>query len=493
MKKTNSIRRGEAERSEQGVSRTGFGGRAPKIVCKPTAPRGVGTPMKTTNMLGLRFLGLMCLTALVGACHPQVAETPADPGVIDLVAELGHEQVLAEAGGEVLVRLRVRAGQVNRGVRAPLNLALVIDTSGSMEGEAIETAREASKNILGMLRDGDRISVISFHSFAETVFESTLVDDADLAELGQKIDAMQARGTTDLAGGMQLGLQQVAGHMNPDGINRVVLLGDGVPNDPSRVIPLAQQYGTANIPIAAIGLGLENDEILMGQIAQLSNGHFEYVEEPARVAEVFRDELLRMDQVVARGAGLTLQPGPGVEILEVLGQETPAGGGGLSLALGDLSEGQSRELVVRLSAPGRRAGALVELLDANLVFVDNVVEAGQLRRSAFLGARANADAQVVEASRNASVHETAQALQAAAATLQAIQMVRTGQVQAATALLEQHQYDFEDGSYAAQAEAQDTFRRSIRSSPGEAPSAPPASVERSLRRAHSESMDALGY
>ncbi len=96
----------------------------------------------------------------------------------------------------------------------------------------------------------------AFHSSAETVFESTLVDDADLAELALKIDAMEARGTTDLAGGMQLGLQQVAAHMNPDGINRVVLLGDGVPNDPSRVIPLAQQYGNANIPIAPIALGL---------------------------------------------------------------------------------------------------------------------------------------------------------------------------------------------------------------------------------------------
>jgi len=184
-----------------------------------------------------------------------------------------------------------------------------------------------------------------------------------------------------------------------------------------------------------------------------------------------------------------------VEIMEVNGQNTPGGGGGLNLQLGDLSEGQTREMVVKLSAPGRREGALVELLDARPVFTDAVGNAGRLERSAFLGARANGDPQVVEASRNQSVHETAQALMAANATIQAIQMVRTGQVQAATALLNQYNYEFEDDTYRAQAESQRRFRQeieSVGSAGSDAPAAAPA-MERSLREAHSESLDALGY
>lgn len=449
---------------------------------------------------GMRTM-LLSMLALAGAltgCARDVQETPQDPGVVELVAELGHDQVLAEAGGEVLARIRIRAGDVQQGERSPINLALIIDTSGSMEGDAIATARQAAKDVLRMLREGDRVSVTQFASSAELVIESTLVEDADMEELFEKIDDIEARGTTDLAGGLRVALQQLTPYRNAETISRAVLLGDGVPNDPSQVIPLAQQYGNYQLPIASIGLGLENDEVLMGQIAQLSHGHFEYVEESERVAEVFQNELLRMDQTVARGVALALQPGPGVEIIEVLGQNTPAGGGGLNLQLGDMSEGQTREMVVKLSAPGRREGALVELLDARLVFMDAVDNAGRLERSAFLGARANGDPQIVEASRNDSVHETAQALMAANATITAIQMVRTGQVQAATALLRQHQYDFQDDTYRAQAASQQALAEEIESAGAapaadDAPSAPPARMERTLRRAHSNSMDALGY
>ena len=464
-------------------------------MCKPSPRGAVGTgmtPRRPTALLQTLLLSLALATAL--GCARDARPTAQDPGIVTFDTELGHAQLLADQPGEVLARLRVGTRELGGGERPPLNLALVVDTSGSMMGEAIDTAREATRELLGLLRDGDRVSVTVFHSRAELLLESTVVGDADLDELRERLDAMEARGTTDLAGGLQTGLAQVRTHMTSETIDRVVLLGDGVPNDPSNVIPLAQSAGQQSIAITALGLGLEYDETLMGQIAQVSRGHFEYVEEPARVASVFRQEILRLDRLVGRGAVLALQPGPGVEILEVVGQQTPGGAGGLSLQLGDLSEGERREVLVRLSTPARRSGALVELLDATLAFQDQVAQAGTLQRTAFLGARANDDALEVQASRNQGVHEAAASLRAAEATLQAIQMVRTGQVQAATALLDRVESEMEmrDEAYRQQVESVRRFRRSLPSADDGAPAAAPA-MEESLREAHDESMDALGY
>jgi Ca-activated chloride channel family protein len=451
--------------------------------CKSGARSFVEAHMTTTTRL---LLSLLLLTGL--ACARESRPTVTDPGLVQLTADLGHARLLAEQPGEVLARLRIGANEAQLGERAPLNLALVVDTSGSMDGDPIVDAREATKAILRMLRADDRVSVTIFHSQTELVLESTEIGDANLEEVLAKIDAIEARGTTDMAGGFQTGLNQVVAHRDGARLDRIVLLGDGVPNDPTNIVPLAQSCASNSIPVTAIGLGLEYDELLMGQVAQISGGRFSHVEDPERVAGLFRDEVLRMDRTVARNAILQLQPGPGVEVVEVVGQQTPGGAGGLQLQLGDLTMGEQKEIVVRLTTPARRIGATIEVLDAMLVFQDAVSEAGTLRRSAYLGLRTTEATAEVEESRNAEVHERASDLRAAQATAQAIRMYRAGDVATATALL-----DEAESAAPGRSESRRRLRDRIRGTAASAPSAPEPAVERSIREAYDESLDVMGY
>ncbi|MCB9631904.1 MAG: VWA domain-containing protein [Sandaracinus sp.] len=442
--------------------------------------------MKTT----IRLLCTLLLASALG-CARDSRPTITDPGLVQMTADLGHARLLAGQPGEVLARLRIGADEAQLGERAPLNLALVVDTSGSMDGDPIEDAREATKSILRMLRSDDRVSVTIFHSQTEVVLESVEMGDANLEELLAKIDAVQARGTTDMAGGFAAGLNQVTAHRDGSRLDRIVMLGDGVPNDPTNIVPLAQQCASYQIPVTAIGLGLEYDELLMGQIAQLSGGRFSHVEDPERVAGLFRDEVLRMDRTVARNAILQLQPGPGVEVVEVVGQNTPGGAGGLSLQLGDLTMGEQKEIVVRLTTPARRVGATIEVLDAMLVFQDAVAEAGTLRRSAYLGLRTTETSGEVDESRNAEVHERASDLRAAQATAQAIQMYRAGDVAAATALL-----DEAETAAPGRSESRRRLRRALggsSSAPAAQEAEPAPAMERSIREAYDESLDVMGY
>jgi Ca-activated chloride channel family protein len=370
-----------------------------------------------------------------GCGAASVPDVPQDPGLVSLGGMLGNTFVPAGEASEIVAQIRVGTSPGGGSIRPPINVALVLDTSGSMEGEPIEDAREAALAMLDALGEEDRLSVVAFHSEAEVLLPSTRIGDAEISELREHIGRMEARGTTDMQGGMQAGLEQVMTHFQSDGINRLVVLGDGVPNDAANILALAQAAGERQITITALGLGLDYDETLMGQVAQLSGGRFHYIEESSQVATVFRDEVLRMQQVFGRNAIVRIQPGPGVQIVRVVGQSVSQSGGAVQVALGDLTQGELRDLFVQAQVEGRRDGASVELLDIRLEFDDAVAGAGRLEREVFLGARATADAGELAGGENPEVQRAAQRVNAAAVTVDAIRTARAGDIEGARTIL----------------------------------------------------------
>ncbi|HJL17819.1 MAG TPA: VWA domain-containing protein [Sandaracinaceae bacterium LLY-WYZ-13_1] len=388
--------------------------------------------MRTTTMAWLVAMG-----TVLGACGgAQGGGETEDPQVIVLEGDLGNAYVSAGAPADVISRIRIDTRSLPNARRPPINLALVVDTSGSMDGAPIADAREASLQLLDTLHPEDRLTVVAFHSETEVLLPSTRLDGADVEELRARIGRMEARGTTDLAGGLQAGLEELVRHHDPEGINRLVLLSDGVPNDASPVLPLATAAGERGIGVTALGLGLDYDETLLGRVAQQSGGRFHYVEESSAVAQVFRDEVLRYERLLARNLTLEVRPGPGVRIHSVVGQPTTTASGAVRVPLGDLSEGEHRDVIVRVNADARRAGAMVELFDAVLTFDDAVQEAGRLERRVFLGARATADEAELENGRNEEVERAAARMLAAATTVQAIEQARAGRVDEARAILD---------------------------------------------------------
>ncbi len=347
----------------------------------------------------------------------------------------------SESPQTLIARVRLAPEERPDGKRPPVNLALVVDTSGSMEGRAIDNARKASAFLIDQLHDGDRLAIIRFDSTAEVLVGSRELDDDSRREMKAKVGRMQARGTTDMEEGLRLGIAEVSANINPRGVNRIVLLGDGIPNEEARIPGLAQGAGSSGISITALGLGADYNESLMGAIAQLSGGKFHYVEDSSKVASFFENEVLRLDGVYARNAELEFLPGPGVVVESVIGQASTNDGRKVRLSLGDLSRTDKREVFVRFAVTGQHAGATVELCDAVLRYDAPGGERAEER--IYLSARATASAEDLTKGQNSDIQTEAAFAQAAATTVQAIDLARQGQREQAIELLNRTAKDIE--------------------------------------------------
>jgi Ca-activated chloride channel homolog len=378
----------------------------------------------------MRAISLSLL--LVVACGGRGVVTAPTP--VNLVAvEVTPARSLVRAGhrGTVAARVRIRARELPSAASPPVNLGLVIDTSSSMEGEAIADARAAARVVLDSMKDGDRLSLVVFHSTAEVLVPSTVLDARSRARVADRIRDMKAHGTTDLQAGLTRGIQEVAGALEPQGINRIVLLSDGVPNDASAVVGSAQGAGQSGISITALGLGLEYDETLLTAIAQGAGGRFHFIRESAQVASVMRDEVLQLRRVVARNAHLVLTPGPGVTLAAVLGQAPIQSGRATQLAIGELAQGETRDFFVELSLAAHVDGSTVELADALLVFDDAAAGAGRQERRGFAGVKATRDLSAVQGSADPEIVRGLERARASAATIWVIAEARAGRLAAA--------------------------------------------------------------
>jgi Ca-activated chloride channel family protein len=341
----------------------------------------------------------------------------------------------AEKETDVTVRVRVRGLPLAQTKRTPLDLALVVDTSGSMDGVAIEKAREAVGRLVDLLAEGDTVSIVTFGSHANVVVPATKIDKETRPGAKAAIARIKAEGTTDMAGGLATGLAQLRGSCAPpNAIHRLVLVGDGVPNDSAPVLALADQAKASHIPITTLGLGNDFDETLMAAVAQRSSATFHFVEDGAGVAAVFEHEITRMERVVARGTQLEIVGGPGVTIKEIVGFALAPGARVAHLPLGDLAEGQVRDIFVRATVKGTKDGRNAELLDANVSY--SAPELGAMTATSFAKMPMSADEGRLKDASVREIEHGSTTVRVADGIVKAVALARAGDLAGARKVLD---------------------------------------------------------
>lgn len=373
------------------------------------------------------------LAAGVAVGCPQPPKT--DPGLIEVTTAVDRPEILAGKPGEVVLQVKVAARQPARAQRPPLNLAVVIDTSGSMEGQPIDSAKEAVRDVLGRLHGGDRAAIVSFGSVAEVLGAGTWDADAPPAELVEAVEKIEAAGTTDMRAGLTAALDATSAWRDQDHLSRIILLSDGKPNDPLGLVDLATLAGSQGMAIVAFGLGIEFDEALLTEMARASGGGYKYLSGADQIAERFQSEILKLETLVARSVSVEVVPGPGIEILEVPGWDDLSPGREAVIALGDLVGGKEREVLLRLGYGERSHEARVELADVKIRYLDAYGGSGFQERTYYVGIRATEDAAAVETAQNGAVRERLASVRAHLTAIRAAEEMRRGDIAAAGQVL----------------------------------------------------------
>ena len=357
-----------------------------------------------------------------------------------LTAALSSTRVLAAGGGEMWVAVDIAARDAVGQSRPPMNLAIVIDRSGSMDGDKLEQARQAAAGIVARLGEKDRVALVQYDDDAQVVVPSATMDETGRARLLAAIGSLTTGGSTNLESGMQLGVGEVSRELAAGRINRVILLSDGLANvgvvDGPTIARSAGAFAEKGVRITTVGVGLDYNEDLMEAIAESGRGNYYFVKDAMGLDAVFAGEIRAMQATVATHTQLRLEPAcAGVEILEVYGYDSRKDGGAQVVPMADLFGGDRRKVVVRLRVPAAAAGKL-DVLSARLAY-DDAATGAHMVSAVALGVVVTADADAVAAGADKDVMSQVVQVESARAKREAAHRYDRGDVIGAQSLLKQ--------------------------------------------------------
>jgi Ca-activated chloride channel homolog len=176
----------------------------------------------------------------------------------------GSKEALLELG------FSIKEPANKKAISKPLNIAFVLDKSGSMSGANIDLLKSAMLEFIDKLRPEDRVAVVFFDTEAVIAFDKETLDKAYLKDI---IRAVQADGGTNIYEGLKLGYDIVEKHQLTNSVNRVILLTDGYCQNPvDMTLDLSALYFKKGISVSTIGVGSTYNAALLTMLSQYSGG-----------------------------------------------------------------------------------------------------------------------------------------------------------------------------------------------------------------------------
>lgn len=257
--------------------------------------------------------------------------------------------------------------RVSGTMRPDLNVALVVDRSGSMAGRKLEEARAAASYALELLDPRDRAAVIAYDDRVQVAAPSAAITPASVERAQRAIASIMEGGNTNLSEGWLTGCREVAEHLVPGQVARCLLLTDGLANvgitSPDELERHAQALRPRGVRTSTFGIGADFDEVLLSRLAETGGGNFRLIREAAEIPRLLREELLEGLEVVAPEAELVLRLPRGVRATSL--NDLPLrerDGGEVIVSLGDLISEQVLQVMLQLDFDAGPRGAELPIL-----------------------------------------------------------------------------------------------------------------------------------
>ncbi|MEH2325614.1 MAG: VWA domain-containing protein [Nostoc sp.] len=254
--------------------------------------------------------------------------------------------------------ISISAKAENQDRNVPLNLCLILDHSGSMNGRSLETVKKAAIRLVDRLNPGDRLSVVVFDHRAKVLVPSQSVEDPE--KIKQQINRLAADGGTAIDEGLRLGIEELA-KGKKDTVSQAFLLTDGENEhgDNNRCLKFAQLAASYNLTLNTLGFGDNWNQDVLEKIADAGLGTLSYIQKPEQAVEEFNRLFSRIQTVGLTNAYLLFSLMPNVRLAELkpVAQVSP----------------DTIELPLQQEADGRFAVRLGDLMkDAERVILANI-------------------------------------------------------------------------------------------------------------------------
>lgn len=272
-----------------------------------TGAPGTGDPMKTMAMNPFDPIADFGKTQAID---------PAVFGGKSVRAEIIPGRVAAMANGPAREQFLVQFTAIgdaipglSTGARTPLNLCLVIDRSGSMEGPPLDFVKQACSYVVDLLTPNDVLSIVTFEEVVDVLMPAQRVTNKQLIKDG--IMRLAPGNTTNLYDGLSLAVQQVTALNDPGRATRMIVLTDGDPTagikDFSALVQHAGDIKSRGITCTFLGFGPDYNEELLASMAKRAGGNYYYISQPNLIPEIFRTELEKLMTVVAQNLKLDVK------------------------------------------------------------------------------------------------------------------------------------------------------------------------------------------
>jgi Ca-activated chloride channel family protein len=301
-------------------------------------------------------------------------------------AKAGHNKVICRvetdrailpAGDSQTVILKITldapAAPVN--IKRPaVNLSLVLDQSGSMNGTKIKKAKAAAIEALTRLGLQDIFSVVVYDTNVHTIVPAQ--NARNIQGIINTIQQIRAGGSTALFGGVSQGAAEIRKNLESDFVNRIILLSDGLANVGPRMPSDLGRLGAAlikeNISVTTIGVGTDYNEDLMAQLAQKSDGNIYFVESGVDLPRIFAAELGDVLNVVAKKVKVTITLPENIQAVKIIGREGRIRNNQVELSMNQLYGNQEKYVLIEVNIPESKSwskpGTKIKIAHADVIY-----------------------------------------------------------------------------------------------------------------------------
>ena len=303
--------------------------------------------------------------------HPAARTEALDDNPVVIRAALSHAAYTRTTPATLALKIDLTAALGEASVQRPaLNLALVIDRSGSMaDDDKFEYAMQAARLVVENLSPRDIVSVIAFNQ--DAIVLSPAGRAVNKAFLDHRLDEIGPVGWTNLSAGLLEAFAQIDAQASDEQAKQVIVLTDGLANrgitEPEQLRRLVESARRRGIGVSTMGCGEEFDEAVLVALAEAGGGRYTYIRSSEQIPKAMSAELNGLLRVVAQNVTIKVAVTDHLNITRVQGRRLEEPVRSFAFTLGDVREGERGVLLLNLAPRDFTPGA-VAAVDCTLSF-----------------------------------------------------------------------------------------------------------------------------